>query len=93
MCAEWASMYLSAVVEEHRCKLFEHPWVSASQHMYLCIGEELQPYGGTLMYRCVSPLACKPLSMCFAVCMNVSVGEQVCELKDVCKDLLYRYCV
>lgn len=45
------------------------------------------------MYRCVSPLACKPLSMCFAVCMNVSVGEQVCELKDVCKDLLYRYCV
>lgn len=27
------------------------------------------------MYRCVVPLACKALSMCFAVCMNVSVGE------------------
>ena len=42
------------------------------------------------MYRYVSPLACKPLSMCVAVCMNMSVGEQVCELNGVCKDLLYR---
>lgn len=41
LCAEWASMDLSAVVEEHRCELNEHPWVSVSQHMYLCAGEEL----------------------------------------------------
>lgn len=41
LCAEWASVDLSAVVEEHRCELYEHPWVSASQHMYLCAGEEL----------------------------------------------------
>ena len=34
-------MHLSAVVEEHRCELYEHPWVSVSQHMYLYTGEEL----------------------------------------------------
>lgn len=65
---------------------FEHPWVSASQHMYLMY-RQVAIWRHTHVQVSIGMQGFVHVFCSVYECVCVS---QVCELKDVCKDLLYR---